>query len=136
MFLLFGILIHLVLMPTKLEHIQKKSTALCFNHVFLQVHYSYTYAFRVLKIAHLMQEEVFPWCSAPYSSLPRLQILFLPFVNCWPSSSCSVYRDSSTFNICSSSKYRPTAGCASVANVICQDTNKYGTKMASLHHIL
>jgi hypothetical protein len=50
----------------KLERIQQKFSALCFNRVFSQVHYtrSYAYALEQLKL-HALRKR-----NPPYSSLP------------------------------------------------------------------
>jgi hypothetical protein len=42
----------------------------------------------------------------------------------------------SMFNVCCSSKNCPSARCVSAANVVCRDIDVFGTKTASLNHIL
>jgi hypothetical protein len=44
-------------------------------------------------------------------------------------------RDFTLFSVCSSSRYCPSARCASAANVICRDIDVFGAKPVLLNHI-
>jgi hypothetical protein len=45
-------------------------------------------------------------------------------------------RDSTLFSVSSSSRYCPSARCASAANVVCRDIDLFGAKTVLLNHIL
>jgi hypothetical protein len=45
-------------------------------------------------------------------------------------------RDFALFGDCSSSKNRPSARCASAANVVCRDVDVFGAKNVLLNNIL
>jgi hypothetical protein len=53
----------------KLERIQQRHAALCFNRFFAGVHYFYSLALEELKLHTLRIEEASPRCTLSYSSL-------------------------------------------------------------------
>jgi hypothetical protein len=45
-------------------------------------------------------------------------------------------RDFAVFNVCSSCKNCPSAGCASAANVVCRDVDVFGARNILLPHFV
>jgi hypothetical protein len=110
--------------------------ALCYKRFFPQVDYSYDLALDQLKLHTLHKRRC------------HLDALFLTQVYRGSKFCPSVFetvglrvpvryiRDFSMFNVCSSSKNCPSARCASAANVVCRDSDIFGTKPLSLKYIL
>jgi hypothetical protein len=115
----------------KLERIQQRFAALCFNRFFPQVRYYYSLALVELKLHTL------------YIRKHRLDALFLTQVYFGLKFCPSVLeiaaryiRDFAFFNVCSSFKNCPSARCASAANVVCRDVDVFGTRNLLLSLIL
>jgi hypothetical protein len=120
----------------KLERIQQKFAALCFNRFFPQIHFSYSIALEELKLHALRMRR------------HRLDALFLTqvyfgFIFC-PSvleivglrAPARYIRDFALFNVCSPFKNCPSARCASAANVVCKDVDVFGTRNLLLSHLI
>jgi hypothetical protein len=103
----------------KLERIQQKFAALCYNRFLPHVHYSYANALEYLKL-HTLRKRRY-----------HLDALFL----------IQVYRGlkycpSLPFPFSPSLKNCPSARCASAANVVCRDFDVFKTNIVSLIDIL
>jgi hypothetical protein len=96
----------------KLECIQKWFVALCFNSVFSQDHYCYSFVYLGLK-----------FCS------PVLEIVGLRVP-------ARHIRDFALFNVCSSCKNCPSARCASAANIVCRDVDVFDVRSVRLNRFL
>jgi hypothetical protein len=120
----------------KLERIQQRFAALCFNRFFYQVHYSYSLALEKLKLHTLRMKR------------HHLDALFLTQVYLRSKFCSSVLevaglrvparyiRDFDLFDVCFSSKNCPFARCASAANAVCRNVDVFGANNFLLSHIL
>jgi hypothetical protein len=120
----------------KLERIQQKFAALCYNRFLPHAHYSYAKALEYLKL-HTLRKRRY-----------HLDALFIIEVYCGlkyrPSLLEAVglrvltryLRDFSMFSLSPSIKNCPSARCASGANVVCRDFDEFKTNIVSLSHIL
>jgi hypothetical protein len=120
----------------KLECIQQRFAALCFNRFFPQVHYCYIFALEELKLHTLHMRR------------HRLDSLFLTQVYFGFKICPSVFeivglrvpgryiRDFTLFNVCSVCKNCPSARCASAASVVCRDVDVFGARNILLRHFL
>jgi hypothetical protein len=120
----------------KLEHIQQKFAALCYNHFLPHVHYSYANALEYLKL-HALHKRRY-----------HLDALFLIQVYCGLKFCPSLFeavglrvptrylRDFFMFIFSTSLKNFPSARCALAANVVCRDFDVFKTNIVSLSHIL
>jgi hypothetical protein len=113
----------------KLERIQQRFAALCFNRFFPQVNYNYSLALVKLKLYTL------------YIRRHRLDALFLTQVYFGLKFCPSVLeivglRVPALFNVCSSSKNCPSARSASAANVVCRDVDVFGARNVLLSRLL
>jgi hypothetical protein len=120
----------------KLERIQQRFSALCFNRFFPQVNYSYSLALEQLKLHTLRMRR------------HRLDALF--FIQVYLGSKfcrsvleivgirvpAQYIRDFALFNVCPSSKNCPSARCTSAANVVCRNFDIFGAKTVLLNNIL
>jgi hypothetical protein len=120
----------------KLERIQQKFAALCYNRFLPHVHYSYAEALKYLKLHTLHKRRyhldalflIQVYCGLKYCpSLLEAVSLRVP---------TRYLRDFSMFNFSPSSKNCPSSRCASAANVVCRDFNVFKTNIVSLSHIL
>jgi hypothetical protein len=102
----------------KLERIQQKFAALCFNRVFPQVHYNYIYALEQLKL-HTLRKR-----SPPFSGLPWFYILLGISEN----SLCSMS------SVLVKTVFIPAAFQLLV--LFCMDVDVFRAKTLSLNHIL
>jgi hypothetical protein len=115
----------------RLERIQQRVAALCFNRFFPEVNYSYSLALEQLKLHtlrvrrhHLDTLFLFQFYlgSKFCSSVLEIAGLRAP----------SLYmRDFALFSVCSSSK-----NFSSAANFVCRDVDVFGAKNVLLNHIL
>jgi hypothetical protein len=118
----------------KLERIQQKFAALCFNRFSFHVHYSYAYILEQLEL-HTLRKRRYH-IDAPFPFLVYRVSKYCPLletVGLRAPARCIM--DFSLFSVCSSSKNYPSARCASSAKV-CRDVKVFGTKTASFNHIL
>jgi hypothetical protein len=119
----------------KLEHIQLKFAALRINHFFPHVHYSYALEHSKLHALLKKKYHLYALFLIQVNLASNFVVLFcklLVFV--------FLLGISKTL-LCSMSALKiqivcPSARCTSVVNVVCQDTDVFGTKMISLHHSL
>jgi hypothetical protein len=118
------------------ERIQQKFAALCCYRFFPHVHYSYANALEYLKLHTLCQRRchldalflIQVYRGLKYCpSLLEVVGLRVP---------TRYFRDFSTFNVSPLNKNRPSARCASAANVVCRDFDVFKTSVVSLSHIL
>jgi hypothetical protein len=120
----------------KLERIQRKFAALCYNRFLPQVHYTYSNALERLKLHTLRKRR------------NHLDALFL-IQDCLGSKfSPSVLetvglrvptrhlRDFPLFYVCPTIKNCPSARCATAANVVCRDFDVFRNHNVSLENIL
>jgi hypothetical protein len=120
----------------KLERIQQKFTALCYNRFLPHAHYSYANALEYLKL-HTLRKRRYH-----LDALYLIQV-YRGLKYC-PSLLESVVlrvltrylRDFSLFNFSPSPKNCPSARCASAANVVCRYFDVCKTNIVSLSHIL
>jgi hypothetical protein len=100
----------------KLECIQQRFSALCFNRFFPEVHYCSSLASEELNlqtlIALFLTEVYFGFKFCP--SVLEIVGLRVPARH---------VRDFGLFSVCSSSKNGPPVRCASAANVVCRDAD-------------
>jgi hypothetical protein len=120
----------------KLECIQQRFVAVCFNRFFPQVHYCYSLALEELKLPTLLMRT------------HRLDAFFLTQVYFGSKFCPSVLeifglrvparyiRDFALFNVCSSSKNSSFARCASAAYVVCREVDVFGARNVLLNHII
>jgi hypothetical protein len=119
----------------KMEHIQQKFAALCYNHFLPRVHYSYANALEYLKLRTLRKMRYHLdalFLVQVYRGLkycPSLLEAVGLQVHTW------YLRDFSMFNFSPSLKSCPSARCASAANVVCTDFDVFKTNIVSLSHI-
>jgi hypothetical protein len=120
----------------KLERIQQKFAALCFNRFFPQFDYIYALALEQLKLHTLQRRGHHP--DALFLTQVYRGSKFCPSVleTVGPRVPALYSRDFSMLNFCSSSKSCPPARGASAANVVCRDIDVFGTKTLSLKHII
>jgi hypothetical protein len=119
----------------KLERIQQKFAALCYNRFLNHVHYSYANALEYLKL-HILRKRRYHleaiFLIQVYRGLKYCPSL-LEAVGLRVPTRC--LRDFSMFNFIPSLKNCPVR-CASAANVVCRDFDVYKTNIVSLSHIL
>jgi hypothetical protein len=120
----------------KLECIQQKFAALCCNRFLPRVHYSYANALEYLKL-HTLRKRRYHldalFLIQVYRGLKYcpslLEAVGLPVPT-------RHLRDFSMLNFSPPLKNRPSARCASAANVVCRDLDVFKTHIVSLSHIL
>jgi hypothetical protein len=123
-------------MTTKLEWIQQRFTAFCYNHFFPEVHYCYSLALEELKshTLRIMRQRL--------NALSLIQVYldskFCPFVLeiVGLRVPARYIRDFPLSNVCSSCKHWPPARCESAANVACRDVKLFVMKKVLLNNIL
>jgi hypothetical protein len=120
----------------KLERIEQRFAALCFNRFFPQVHYCHSLSLEKLKL-HIL-----------YIRRHRLDVLFLTQVYFGLKFCHSVLgivglrvparyiRDFALFNVCFSCKNFTSARCASAANVVCRDDDVFWARNVHLSRLL
>jgi hypothetical protein len=120
----------------KLERIQQRFAALCFNRFFHGANYCYSFALEELKFhtlrmrrhsidALFLTQDYFGFKFCP--SVLEIVGLRVPARH---------IRDFALFNVCSSSKNCPSARCASAANVVCRDVEVFRAGNVHLNHFL
>jgi hypothetical protein len=119
----------------KLERIQQRFAAHCFNCFFPQVQYSYSLALLELKLhtlcirRHLLDAVFLTQVYVSLKFCPSvLEIVGLRVP-------ARYIRDSTLFNVCSSCKNCPSARCASAANV-CRDVEVVGARKRLFRRVL
>jgi hypothetical protein len=120
----------------KVQGIQQKSAALCFNHFFPHIHYNYSLALEHLKLYTL--------CTRKCHLKPLLLIqVYLSSKLCHFVLETVGLRvlswyitDLSLFNVSSPSITCPSARCTSAGHVACRDIDVFETKTVFLHYIL
>jgi hypothetical protein len=120
----------------KLERIQQKFEAPCYNRFLPHVHCSHANALEYLKLHTLCKRRyhfdalfrIQVYCGLKYCpSLLEVVGLRVP---------TQYLRDFSMFNFSPSLKNCPSARYASAANVVCRDFDVFKTNIVSLSHIL
>jgi hypothetical protein len=126
----------LLLAANKLNHIQQKFAALCYNRFLPHVHYSYAKALEYLKL-HTLRKRRYHldalFLTQTYRGLKYCPSLLEAVGLRVPT---RYLRDFSMFNFSPSLKNCPSARCASAANVLCRDFDVFKTNTVSLSHIL
>jgi hypothetical protein len=120
----------------KLERIQQRFAALCFNRFFPQVHYRYSLALVEFKLhtlrmsrhhldAFFLLRVYFGFKFCP--SVLEIVGLRVP---------ARYIRDFSLFNVCSSGKNCPSARWASATNIVCKEVDVFGFWNILFCHLL
>jgi hypothetical protein len=120
----------------KLELIQQRFVALCFNRLFAEVHYSYSFVLEELQLHALRNRK--HRLDALFFIQVYLSLKFCPFRKLFVSG-ISVYRyirNFALFNVCSSCRNCPSAKCASAANIVCSDVDEFGARNFPLNRFI
>jgi hypothetical protein len=120
----------------KLESVQQRFAALCFNSFFPKVHYCYSRALEELKLLTLSVrrhrlDALFP--TQVYSGF-KFCPSDLEIAGLWVPA--RYIRDFTLFSACSSCNSCLSARCASAANVVCRDGDVLSARSVHLNYVL